>query len=206
MYAELRIPYLYEDSFQWYTSFDALGELIQRPNPTPALDLITKVVKHLVDDCGWPPYRIHFFGFAQGGSVAAEFGLAWWKEHLLAQQREASSASATSPGTNVLGGTLGSIISISGPLLSYPTLSSKSPTPVLLVHNLPPAETALPPGAIDAYKKGYENVTEKIATEPGMPSSREGWEPIMEFWSRHLGRRKVEGLYEVMSGNAPVPG
>ncbi|GLB44176.1 putative phospholipase Carboxylesterase [Lyophyllum shimeji] len=195
-----KIPYLYEESYQWYNSFDQLGEMIDRPNPSPALDLLTKVMKHLVDDCSWPPYRVHFFGFAQGGSVAAEFGLAWWKEHLLAQQREAGNANATT-GTNVLGGTLGSIVSISGPLLSYPTLSKKSPTPVLVLHN-PEAETALPPGAIDAYKKGYEHVATKTISDPGMPSSKASWEPIMEFWSRHLGRRKVEGLYEVMSGNA----
>ena len=75
----IRIPFLYEQAFQWYTSFDPLGELIERPNPTPALDLLTKVIGHLVQDCRWPPQRIHFFGFAQGGTVAAEFGMTWWK-------------------------------------------------------------------------------------------------------------------------------
>ncbi|RDB17054.1 hypothetical protein Hypma_001771 [Hypsizygus marmoreus] len=192
-----QVPFLYEDSFQWYTSFDDLGELIERPNPTPALDLLTKVLKHLVEDCSWPPHRIHFFGFAQGGSVAAEFGIRWWKDHLQAQRADPSLAKT--------GGAFGSVVSISGPLLSYPTLSTLNPTPVLVVHNPPPAETALPAGAISAYRKAYENVVEKTSRAPGMPASKEGWEPIMQFWSRHLGRRQVEGLYEVMSGAASIP-
>ncbi|KAG6911053.1 hypothetical protein DXG01_004567 [Tephrocybe rancida] len=191
------VPFLYEQAFQWYTSFDDLGEMIERPNPTPALDLLEKVVKHLVEGCGWSSHRIHLFGFAQGGSVAAEFGIAWWKRHL------ASRASADSP-SSVTKGTLGSIISISGPLLSYPTLSVKNPSPFLVVHASPPAETALPSGAIADFKKAYDNVTEKASKEPGMPSSKAGWQPIMQFWSTHLGRRQLDGLYEVMSGTPPV--
>lgn len=33
----------------------------------------------------------------------------------------------------------------------------------------------------------------------GMPASKEGWEPIMRFWSETVSRRQVEGLYEVMT-------
>ncbi|KAI0632647.1 hypothetical protein C8Q77DRAFT_1158130 [Trametes polyzona] len=57
-------PYLYEEAYRWYTSFDPLGELLDRPNPTPVLELLSKVVNHLVKDCAWPPQRIHFFGCA----------------------------------------------------------------------------------------------------------------------------------------------
>jgi hypothetical protein len=72
------------------------------------------------------------------------------------------------------------------------------------MHDLPPAETALPSGAITAFRKAYEVVVEvKNSKRPGMPTSKEGWQPIMEFWSKYLGRRQVEGLYEVMSGIAP---
>ncbi|KAG5653137.1 hypothetical protein H0H81_002129 [Sphagnurus paluster] len=192
-----QIPFLYEDAFQWYRSFDDLGELIQRPNPTPALDLMTNVVGHLVGACGWPSQRIHFFGFAQGGSVAAEFALAW--------QRSNQSASPATEASSPSAGTLGSIVSISGPLLSYPTLSSKNTTPILVVHTLPPAETALQSGALAAYKKAFETVVEKTSKEQGMPSSRAGWEPIMQFWSTYLGRRQMDGLYEVLSGTATQP-
>ncbi|KAG6861819.1 hypothetical protein C0995_011701 [Termitomyces sp. Mi166 len=192
-----QVPFLYEDAFQWYTSFDGLGELIERPNPTPGLDLLEKVVKHLIDGCGWPSHRIHLFGFAQGGSVATEFGIKWWKMHRASQTPADSPPSTTN-------GTLGSIVSISGPLLSYPTLSVKNPTPIFIVHNLFSSEAALPADAIADLKKGYASVTEKTSKEPGMPSSRAGWRPIMEFWSTHLGRRQVDGLYEVMSGATPV--
>jgi hypothetical protein len=71
------------------------------------------------------------------------------------------------------------------------------------MHDLPPAETAPPAGAITAFKKAYEVVIEvKNSKQPGMPSSEEGWRPIMEFWSKHLGRRQAEGLYEITSGTA----
>ncbi|KAG6878007.1 hypothetical protein C0992_008754 [Termitomyces sp. T32_za158] len=193
-----QVPFLYEPAFQWYTSFDGLGELIERPNPTSALDLLEKVIRHLIDNCGWPSSRIHLFGFAQGGSIAAEFGIKWWKMHRNSQ----TPADSTSNATN---GTLGSIISISGPLLSYPTLSIKNPTPVLIIHNSSPSEAALPANALADVKKAYVIVAEHTIKEQGMPSSKAGWQPIMEFWSTHLGRRQVDGLYEVMSGFSAVP-
>ncbi|KNZ75530.1 hypothetical protein J132_02470 [Termitomyces sp. J132] len=156
-----QVPFLYEDAFQWYTSFDGLGGLIERPNPTPALNLLGKVVKHLIDGCGWPSHKIHLFGFAQGGSVAAEFGIEWWKLFRASRTPADLPSSATK-------GTLGSIISISGPLLSYPTLSVKNPTPILIVHSLLPSETALPAGAVADLRKAYANVAEKTSKEPGI--------------------------------------
>lgn len=133
--------------------------------------------------------------------MAAELGLAWWKRHL-------SKGDDTGPNVPVDEkrngrGIFGSIVSVSGPLLSYPTLAPSSPTPLLIVHSSSQSDATLPPGAITAYKKGYKHVTEKMSTAAGMPASREGWKPIMEFWSKHLGRRQVEGLYEVMSGIVP---
>ncbi|KAF5310847.1 hypothetical protein D9619_008005 [Psilocybe cf. subviscida] len=187
-----QVPFLYEDAWQWYPSFDDLGEPIARPNPTPAIRFLTSVVDHLTKDCAWPIGRIHLFGFAQGGSVAAEFVLDRWKAQLLKGETGTSAP------------TVASVVSISGPLLSYPTLSSPCPTPVLLVHRPPPSETALPPDAMGAYKKGFVSVKEvKLgARGPGMPASKEEWHPIMEFWSQNLSRRQVEGLYEVMTGTA----
>ena len=197
-----RIPYLYEDAYQWYESWDALGELIDRPNPTPALDLLTTVLDHLTKDLEWPLDRIHLFGFAQGGSVAAEYAMKKWKEQLHAHRSsiaasESASASASAPLTP-----LGSVVTVSGPLLSYPNPSSPSPTPVLVVHRPSPSEEALPSNAIAAFKKGFSSVTEvKLSAQRrGMPGSRDEMEPIMRFWSERLSRRKMEGLYEVMSG------
>ncbi|KAL5635062.1 hypothetical protein ACGC1H_002931 [Rhizoctonia solani] len=70
------IPFLEEgeEMYQWYTSFTSLGELIERPNPLPAVEKIHRMVEYL-KTCQWPTARIHLFGFAQGGSVALESAL-----------------------------------------------------------------------------------------------------------------------------------
>ncbi|KAH9947820.1 hypothetical protein B0H21DRAFT_302068 [Amylocystis lapponica] len=186
-----QVPFLYEQAYQWYPSFDPLGEVLASPNPTPALELLGKVLEHLVHDSAWPPHRIHLFGFAQGGSVVAELGLKWWKDEL---QKQKESSSEPRP--------LGSIVSVSGPLLSYPTPSTVCPTPLLVFHRLPPAEMAFSTGDIAAFSKGYGKFVEvKMRGADGMPRSREEWEPIMRFWSERLGKRQTDGLYEVMSGS-----
>ncbi|KAJ8093503.1 hypothetical protein AAF712_002282 [Marasmius tenuissimus] len=183
-----KIPFLYEEAYQWYTSFDQLGDLIHRPNPTPALDLLSKVLTHLTEKCSWTSDKIHLFGFAQGGSVALEFAIKYWR-----QKSEGGS------------GRLGSVVSISGPLLSYPTLSSPCATPVLATYRPAPAEPHLTAGDFAALKKAFGSFREEKMPPrgPGMPSSKEEWEPIMRFWSERLSRRQVDGLYEVMSGIAP---
>ena len=193
---------MYEQAFQWYTSFDPLGELIAHPNPTPALELMSKVIEHLTKDCGWPPQRINLFGFAQGGSVAAEFALKYWRTALSSHQKSPPpSGSAPDAGPSVLAPrTLGSVVSVSGPLLSYPTLSERCPIPFLIFYRPPPAESALPPDAMTALAKGFIKLEEVKMKGEGMPRSKEEFEPIMRFWSEYLGRRPMEGLYEVMSG------
>ncbi|TFK83627.1 hypothetical protein K466DRAFT_567709 [Polyporus arcularius HHB13444] len=197
------IPFLYEQAFQWYTSFDPLGELLEHPNPTPALELMDKVVNHLIKDCAWPPHRIHLFGFAQGGTVAAEFALKYWRTELSLQQKSLPSSEDLASHTLTAPRALGSVVSVSGPLLSYPTPPKPCPTPVLIFHRPPPAESALPSGAIASFKKGFAKVEEVKMKGEGMPRSKEEFAPIMRFWSEHLGRRQMEGLYEVMSGMAP---
>ncbi|KAH9996286.1 hypothetical protein BJV77DRAFT_1143532 [Russula vinacea] len=175
-----QIPYLYEDAFQWYPSFDALGDILAHPDPTTAIDYITNVLHHLVNDCGWPAPRIHLFGFAQGGSVAAESALKWWRRNL--------PAAAAKP--------LGSVVTIGGPLLSYPTLSATCPTPILVAI---PSKDALP-----AFRKGFSKVVDTKKSGVGMPRSKDEWYPIMELWGERLGRRQVDGLYEVMTGGSSI--
>ena len=51
-------------------------------------------------------------------------------------------------------------------------------------------------------KKGFTKVEEVQKRGEGMPRSQVEFEPIMRFWSEHLARRQMEGLYEVMSGMA----
>lgn len=163
------------------------GELITKPNPTSALNLLSKVLNHLIQYCQWPPGRIHLLGFAQGGSVAGESGVKWWKSEIQEQV-------LTPPRP------LGSIVSISGPLLEYPTLSKLCATPILVFHRPASADSKI---AVSEFHKAFVGITEvKRGGDDGMPRSKDEWTPIMEFWSRHLGRRQVEGLYEVMTGTS----
>lgn len=98
---------------------------------------------------------------------------------------------------------LGSIVSVSGPLLSYPTLSKICETPVLIFYRSPPSDSALSSSAITAFKKAFKSVIEaKSGGAEGMPRSKDEWEPIMKFWSERLGKRQVDGLYEVLGGMA----
>ncbi|KAG8967501.1 hypothetical protein FRC03_009878 [Tulasnella sp. 419] len=110
--APQQIPYLYEDAFQWYPSFDELGEFIKDPNPSVGVEAVLGAIEYMISECTWPANRIHLFGFAQGGSVALEVGLRWWRKN----------------GTG-----LKSIVSVGGGLVSYPTMKEKADTRVLLM-------------------------------------------------------------------------
>ena len=188
-----RIPYLYEPAFQWYPSFTLLGELIEPSspllNPTPAIDLLVRVLSHLTTECKWPPERVHLFGFGQGGSVGVECILRWWRDHRSSNQTEGTEAK------------LGSVVTVDGPLLSFPTLSAEARclTPVLFAHRSSSATGDAP----SIFKKGFGSVVDvSLGSGEGMPRSRDEWEPIMRFWSERLGRRLDiggEGVYEVVS-------
>ncbi|KZP30753.1 hypothetical protein FIBSPDRAFT_850204, partial [Athelia psychrophila] len=192
--ASEQVPFLYEDSYQWYPSFDLLGEVIRAPNPTIALDLLATVLAHLTDPssgCGWPPERIHLFGFAQGGSVGSESAIQWWK----------------GPGQRIGKGlALGSVTTVSGPLLSYPSQGALAlcPTPLLVFHRPSSPESALTANNLAAFKKGFMDVSEVKFGGDGMPRAKDEWEPIMRFWSERLGRRTFgegeRGVYEVITG------
>ncbi|KAF9453300.1 hypothetical protein P691DRAFT_719724 [Macrolepiota fuliginosa MF-IS2] len=204
-----RIPWLYEEAYQWYTSFDPVGEPLTNPNPTSALVLMDKIVTYLATQCKWPLDRIHWFGFGQGGTVAVEFGLWWWKEkQLLAAKKSSSSSPATgssTANTTTLPTTsFGSVVTVGGPLLSFPTvLSSLSPTTVLAVSRASPSTLAFTSSDVSAFKRGFRAIKEEKYKkfDAGMPASRDEWEPIMRFWSERLLRRiGGSGLYEVLSG------
>lgn len=90
---------------------------------------------------------------------------------------------------------LGSVVSISGPLISYSTAPKKCTTLILAFSRV--SDKA----SIVAYKKAFDVVVEvKRDGEDGMPRGKNEWEPIMRFWSEKLGRRTGEGLYEVITG------
>ncbi|KAI0684960.1 hypothetical protein BC835DRAFT_1386828 [Cytidiella melzeri] len=52
--APKQIPFLYEEAYQRYPTLDALGDLVPNPHPTPALNLLSRVVTHLIERCSWP--------------------------------------------------------------------------------------------------------------------------------------------------------
>ncbi|KZT22268.1 hypothetical protein NEOLEDRAFT_1138164 [Neolentinus lepideus HHB14362 ss-1] len=187
--APQQIPLLDTPAYQWYPSFDMLtGDLLPNPNPTLALALLDKVLDVLVRECHWQPERIHFLGFGQGGSVAVEEALRWWKEKKTA---------------------FASVVSISGPLLSFPSSTpTKCPTPILYCHRPQPFSSQSKD--VGNLNKAFSLVKELQHAPVGgdggeaMPRNREEWESIMRFWSERLSRRQFgdgeTGVYEVLGG------
>ncbi|EJD48981.1 hypothetical protein AURDEDRAFT_143856 [Auricularia subglabra TFB-10046 SS5] len=171
-----RIPWLDEDGFEWYISFDELGYDRANPDPTPALAALSTALAHLTSHCGWAPERVHLFGFAQGGSVAGEFAV-----------------------RQPAGKQLGSVVSVCGPLLSFPSLKpTKCATRVMLwdrVNAESPKKAA--DDAVKAWRRGFERVVSETRQGEGMPRNRDEWTPIMAFWSDVLATRAPEGTYSV---------
>ena len=132
--------------------------------------------------------------------MAAEFGIDHWKQQQLLRAKQFTRESSTTPIPLV---SFGSIVTVSGPLLSYPTISTLCPAPILIAHRSPPSDMALPPTTFTAFNKAFSSVTESKmeAKGMGMPASKQEWDPIMRFWSQYLPQRQAEGLYQVVSGS-----
>ena len=142
----------------------------------------------------WTSESIHLFGFGQGGSLAYETGQSFFKR---------------------TGNSLGSIVSVHGPLLSLPSApNNKASTPVLYVtRSTGPTKHQQ---QVSALERGFTRVqVTKLGGkqgEIGMPRNTEEWQPIMEFWSEVLRRKNAwelnnagEQIYEVKSGKESVP-
>jgi hypothetical protein len=148
-----------------------------------------RVLDYLTSSCSWPSERIHLFGFAQGGSVAAEIALRRWKVSVPAPS-SGSSTPAKLP--------LGSIVTVDGTLLSYPTFTPACAIPALYFHHSEQESTK----ALGSFRKGFSKVNEaRFPGREGMPRSKEEWAKIVEFWSRMLSSRppEMEGLHPVLS-------
>lgn len=158
---------------------------------------MAKVLDYLITGCAWSPNHIHLFGFGQGGSVAAEITLAWWKKELARTNTTSSPKQTSVPPPRHLA----SVASISGPLLSYPTLVTPCPTPLLIF-----SRVSITKDVSTAFSKGFTFIRQVVKPgsqgEESMPRSQDEWEPVMRFWSELLGRRMGDGLYEVMTGTA----
>lgn len=171
-----RVPLLEEEAYQWWDSFDPLtGDPVMNPNPSKTLARLKEVLDHLTSDqVGWSPGEIHLFGFGQGGSCAAEFVLHWTRS-----MKGAEAGSQYPPPT------IGSLVSISGPLLSLPTVPSeaRSQTPALLW--VRKHEDSI--GRWRAsFEKGFTFVENYTTAVPGpngqqsMPRGQE-WDPVIQF-------------------------
>lgn len=198
---------MYEEAFQWYESFDQLGELLTNPNPTPAIDVMNRVLEYLVTKCSWPADRIHVFGFGQGGSLAAELALKRWKTSLPPPSSSASPPVSGDVSTSDAPASLplGSIVSVEGPLLSFPTVQPKCSIPLLFFHHSSSSGSS---SALTSFKKGFSAVNEaRFAGQEGMPRSKEEWAKVVEFWSRVLSARMpdMDGLHPVISGGPAPP-
>ncbi|KAH7106315.1 hypothetical protein BKA62DRAFT_740885 [Auriculariales sp. MPI-PUGE-AT-0066] len=161
--------------------FDNLGEVIEHPNPTSAITFLRECLKHLVETCGWRDEDIHLFGFAQGGSVAGELALALARD----------------------GRRLGSIVSVCGPLYSFPAASSSTSSgiPVLVFDRLS-AERSKAKAEADAkaWRRGFARVVYEMmpaGAGAGMPANKNEWGIIMAFWADVLQRRMPDGVYPV---------
>ena len=186
----LSIPFLFPEDpegFQWYPTYTALGEFLTKPDPNFVLQGLLELLDHLVNDCRWPAANIHLFGFAQGGSIAAELALRYWRN---SGDGSMDTETAAKPRSQHA---LASVVNIGGVLLSYPT-NIACPTPILIVHRPESADTALSNAAVAAFRKGFTGrlLEERLGGPPskeGMPSSRGEWQPVMRFWSESLSRR-----------------
>ncbi|KAF9583138.1 hypothetical protein BGW38_010185, partial [Lunasporangiospora selenospora] len=74
------VPYIEEEGWQWYPSFNLLnGELLGPECPERMLQVkqvvrpnLIKFIQHCIDYCGFSSRNIILFGFSQGGQIALD--------------------------------------------------------------------------------------------------------------------------------------
>ena len=120
--------------------------------------------------------------------MAAELALRWWRTQFKSDPGSAISRS------------FASVVTLSGPLLSYPTLPQDARCPTSLMFFHWNKDSQVTGDDIKALGKGFTIVKDiEMAGEGGMPRSRDEWYPIMKFWSQVLGRRGMINAYEIFN-------
>ncbi|KAF9317761.1 hypothetical protein BG003_000369 [Podila horticola] len=177
--APMAVPYLEEEGWTWYPSFNNLtGELLGPDSPERLLQVKQKIrpnlvslVKHFVDKCGFASHKIFLFGFSQGGEMALDLA--------------------------AFGGVpLGGVISIGGYLMDEvqndPPALKQMPTQVLVLQG-DKDDTRPIKVAKDKFKYiqrifGASNCVQKIVDGMGhgMPTNEAGWQPLMVFFANNL--------------------
>lgn len=167
------VPFLQGPHWMWWQSFDRFGELLTAPNPTETVNSLIALLDHLITHCGWPSASIHMFGFGQGATLALETLVSWTRAHTIP---------------------LGSIVSVSGELISHPTTAPSS-TPILQI-----ARSATPLKLEDTRWASHRKTSTALQVhrlpltpqgdDEGMLRNNE-WDAVMQFWSERLRNRST---------------
>jgi predicted esterase len=166
-------------SFHWGDDIlfdEGKGEIELDAGFKTATDVLLRklVEKSLIEECGYAPRNILFYGFGQGGMAALQ-------------------ACATSDLE------FGGVVSIGGRLPSSGSGSGKSKTPALVLGGSRSAQVTR--SAVDGLKERFKDVeyVKWDKAEDSMPRSREEILPIMRFFARRLRSRAgvPEGAVEV---------
>ncbi|KAI8078910.1 Alpha/Beta hydrolase protein [Halteromyces radiatus] len=196
------IPYMDCESYQWYPSFDMLtGEVLSPDDPRQksgllkTRQLLTVLLKHLIEDCQYPASQIFFFGFSQGGTVALD---------------------------QVLEGdirNLGGVISISG----YPFITTNDLKNTLYDGPILITQGDKDPviGTRSQAEKMFNGIKQRCASTAQikqlfisgkghhMPTTEQEWRSIHSFFASYMPRRNLElenmaDVYEIntTSGSA----
>ncbi|KAI1315912.1 hypothetical protein EDD11_000226 [Mortierella claussenii] len=190
------VPYLEEEGWQWFPSFNVLtGELLGPDSPERMVQVeqlvrpeLVKFIRHCVEYCHFDPQRIILFGFSQGGEIALDL--------------------AAFGGYNLNG-----VISVAGYLMEEARnkeAATKLTTRVLIMQGDKDDSQTIKE-AQDRFKYvqrvfGKSLVEQKIVEGMGhgMPNSEAGWRPLMEFFAHQLHSRQtaledMADVYEVKS-------
>ncbi|KAL7311861.1 hypothetical protein PS15m_009575 [Mucor circinelloides] len=180
------VPYL-EGCHQWFPSFDMLtGDLLTPANPERLKGLLRtrqmmdELLQHLINDCGFNPSNIFFFGFSQGGTVALDtvcFG----------KVRN-----------------LGGVVSISGYLLEEQRVDRKLGEGYAGYILITQGEKDGTIGSRTEAEKRFKAVERQCAAsaevsqifitnkDHTMPSSEREWRLIHTFFGKNMPRRNIE--------------
>ncbi|KAF9964125.1 hypothetical protein BGZ70_006923 [Mortierella alpina] len=183
------VPYLEEEGWQWFPSFNNMtGELLGPDSPERMIQVkqlvrpaLVKFLKHCIDDCGFDSQRIVLFGFSQGAQIALDL--------------------AAFGGFN-----LKAVMSIAGYFMEEAQNdepATKLNTQVLIVQG-DKDDLRSVKEATNQFKYvqrifGKANAAQKIVAGMGhgMPSSEPGWTPLMQFFATNLYHRSGEGMSDM---------
>ncbi|KAF9933547.1 hypothetical protein FBU30_005189 [Linnemannia zychae] len=188
------IPYLEEEGYQWYPSFNNLtGDTLGPEAPERIMQVqklirpeLVKFIRHCMDYCGFNPRQILLFGFSQGAEIALDLA--------------------------IFGGiNFRAVISIAGYLMDESinaTAVTKPLTTKVMILQGDKDNNRSVKHAKEYIKPiqrifGKDNVTQCIVAGMGhgMPQSEEGWRPLMEFFANNLEHRTaletMADVYEI---------